>query len=105
MIGPQTTLILQRYTETSDLMGGFLKAWATVSSVTGFLEQISGDERLDALKRSVVSSHIFITEAFSTGDISPKDRFTYGSRVFTVVAVKDPSCAGYWLEIKLLENV
>ncbi len=76
---------IQVETLTSDGMGGFSSAWASVSGMSSVPAQImplSSKEQLDAMKlESVITNKIRIR--YRAG-ITSKHRIVFGSRIFNV---------------------
>jgi len=105
MIGPQTTMQLQRLTVTKDSDGSIIETWAALQNFTGGLHRSKGNERLGADRSIVYSTHVFYID-FPVGvTITEKDRFLYGTRVFDIVIVRNPANMNHHLEIELLEVV
>jgi head-tail adaptor len=107
MIGPPTSLILQRYTSTPDGNGGFVNTWAAVRTFTGLFLTLDGDETLDAMKQTVICSHKFIIDFPFGITINERDRFVnVGSTIiYNIVMVKDLANAHNWLSFKLKTNI
>lgn len=108
--GPQTSLTLKTKTETTDSAGSYTITWATVQTISGVLTQARGRESekyiyaRDSVGRLVAySTHVFFCEEPSS--ITAEDQFTYGTRTFEIVAIREPGNMNHHLEIDLLEIV
>ena len=76
MIGPKTTLILERIAKTVDSAGGWTETETTVKSgIKGVLSTIRGNERLSADKLSVVADFHFFMDYPKGYTITEKDIF------------------------------
>jgi len=104
MIGPSSTLYLQKFSSTVNSEGGVEDAWATVASLTGVIQKLEGKEALDALGLKVVSTHMFYLKyPFMKYSITEQDRFILGSRIFNIREIINPGEQNWFLEIKLQE--
>jgi len=103
MLGPKTELVLQKYTEVSDLMGGYTVVYQSIRKVKGVLIALRGSERFVTGKTEVFRTHKFVVD-FPIGiSITPKDKFVLGIRTFDIQVVADPAEVHRFLEIDLLE--
>lgn len=103
MIGPKTELVLQKYTEVSDGMGGFTKVWVSKRKMKGVLISLSGREQFVTGKTEVFRTHKFMVTYPIGITITEKDKFTLGARKFDIQVVVDPVETHRHLEIDLLE--
>jgi SPP1 family predicted phage head-tail adaptor len=103
MVGPKTTAQLKRITLTDDLMGGFIEGFSTIGEVNGTLVDVSGDERFDAMKQTVVATHkFFIDYPVNNLQITEKDRLIINSKEYYIKFVKNPFYANRFLTLTLL---
>ncbi len=102
VLGPKTTLILQRMTETVDSMGSYTDTWANVATFKGVMHAEWGNEMIEHKKKQVRVSHIFICDI---PDVMPteKDRFKDSSNQYYDILFAD-NVQGDHLEISLLRN-
>ena len=64
--------IIQSFTSTTNSYGGFTQVWGTTFSVSGYLRELRGDERLTADRKEVDSTHRVYCD---TVTITEKNRF------------------------------
>ncbi len=103
MIGPKTQLILQKYTEVKDDMGGYTFVFQSMRKMKGVLISLRGNEQFVTGKTEVFRTHKFVV-TFPIGiTITEKDRFTLGIRKFDIQVIVDPAETHRFLEIELLE--
>ncbi len=101
--GPKTQLVLQKFTEVPDGMGGVTETWQAMRKMKGVLISLSGREQYVTGKTEVFRTHKFVV-AYPIGiTITEKDRFTLGARVFEIQVVVDSAEQHRNLEIELLE--
>lgn len=92
-------VIIQRYDSIPNGVGGFKKEWVNHIDNYGFaLDQLSGDEFVQAEKTFPRSTHVLIGEV---ADITEKDRVLHGERVYTIRNVDNPMGLGRHLEVLL----
>jgi len=106
MRGPKVELELQKYSDTTDSMGGYSRKWYGARKIKGVLTGLSMDERVGADKETVYATHRFFCSVPPALSISSKDRFVIskgGQRIFDIKTVNDPTGQGRGLEIELLE--
>jgi head-tail adaptor len=97
-----STAIIQRYTLTSDGMGGYSEAWANVGTVTCDLWPINqrGDrEGVSNGGQPISKANWYVTVPFDT-TITAKDRVSIDSRTFEVIFVPNSES---WLTAKRVE--
>lgn len=92
-------VIVQRYLEKDDGIGGVEYGWEDVDEISGVLDQLSGDEILASDKLGELSSHIFII--FEMVDVKRGDRFIINDEIYNVTNVDNPNNLNRQLEIKL----
>ncbi len=92
-------VLVQRYEEKDDGMGGTDYKWEDKDKITGTLDQLSGDEILASEKIGELSSHIFII--FEMVDVRRGDRFIFNDEIYNVTNVDNPNNMNRQLEIKL----
>ncbi len=103
MIGPKSTLTLQKFTEVSDGMGGFVFVHQSVRKIKGVLTPLTGDERLITGKVEVFADYMFAIDYPKGLTITEKDRFILGIRKFDILLITDPAEQHRHLEIMLEE--
>ncbi len=103
VMGPKTQMILQRYTEVEDLMGGYTVVYQAHRKIKGVLTPLMGDERLVTGKVEVFADYRFIIDYPRGLTITEKDRFVLGVRVFEISLISNTAQQNIHLEIKLLE--
>lgn len=92
MIGPKTSLILKRYTETADSMGGKSHTYSTIKTIKGVLSTIRGDERLSADKLTVIADFNFYMDYPNGFTITERDKFysdSDGTRKFKIMYINN----------------
>lgn len=92
-------VIVQRYMEKDDGMGGIEYGWENIDEISGVLDQLNGDEILASDKLGELSSHIFII--FEMVDVKRGDRFIIDDEIYNVTNVDNPNNMNRQLEIKL----
>lgn len=92
-------VIVQRYSEMDDGMGGVEYGWEEIGQISGVLDQLDGDEVLASDKLGELSSHIFII--FKMEDVKRGDRFIINDEIYNVTNVDNPNNLNRQLEIKL----
>ena len=110
MIGPKTTLTVQRITIVADVLGaGGTESWTNLTTITGVLTNpkygYAGTERFSIKKDTVYTSHMFYCDVPSDVTVTEKDRFTYGTRVFNIMLIQNPGNMNHHLEFFLSEIV
>lgn len=102
MLGPKTTMILQKRTLVADNIGGYEETWKSKASFTGLLSLTKGEENTINNKTTVVSTHVFFID-YPKGDIIPeeRDRFLIGTTEYEILFVGNPGNCNHHLEIKL----
>jgi SPP1 family predicted phage head-tail adaptor len=96
------TLTLQRKTVTSDGQGGNIETWADVGNFRGRVSSLSADERVSMGKVNVFPTHKIFCDNL---DIIETDRILWGSYVFNITGILNPSEMYHHLEILVLEVV
>jgi len=83
------TVVIERYTRTSDGMGGFTQTWAAVGTVDGriYSRQIQGYET--ATGGQIVSLSAWYGTLPSGTDVMATDRLLYQTRTWEVVRVNN----------------
>lgn len=110
MLGPQTNMILQRVTETSDSLGGVSQSWINLRVISGVLTaggntsaRFVGAEKMMRDRPTATSMLVFFCDMPVGITITEKDRLVLGSRVFDIEAVYNPGNMNHHLEITLFE--
>ncbi len=96
-------MVLQKFTEVSDGMGGFVFVHQSVRKMKGVLTSLTGDERLITGKVEVFADYMFAIDYPLGLTITEKDRFILGIRKFDILLITDPAEQHRQLEIKLEE--
>jgi len=106
-VGPKKTLVLERYTETLDGMGGFSEDWRSLRSITGVFSIISDRERMMYGKKAEGASQKFMVDYPIGVTITAMDRFvsSNGQRIFEIVSREDPLEQHRMMIFFLTENV
>ena len=93
MIGRKTSLILERFTETTDSMGTPISSTGAgaVKTVKGVLSTIRGAERLSADKLTVIADYYFYCDYPKNYTITEEDRFSNstGGRNFKIIHINN----------------
>jgi SPP1 family predicted phage head-tail adaptor len=92
-------LTSQRYTETSNGMGGSTQTWTEHLSFEGVIDFMSGNEQKQAEQIGVVANHILLV--FEIIDIKENDRIYYNEKMYDVKFVDNPMNMDQHLEILL----
>ena len=95
---------VQKYTETSDAIGGFIETWATENLVWAKITPLSGKERDDADRTHSTTSHRITMRFYSPG-IVPRDRILWDSREFYITAVINPGERGCFTVLDVMEKI
>lgn len=85
-------LTLQTADEVEDGAGGVIRTWETLGQVWAAIEPVSSDDGMISDKRLGVVTHRITLR--HRADITLSHRFTLGTRVFTIRAVRDPDERG-----------
>jgi len=98
------TLVLQRYTETNDGMGGVTHAWADAGSFRARISPLNSQERLMQDKATATTTHRIYCDNI---DIFQDDRVKWSTDNFTIhfeiIGITNPSEAYHHLEIDVRE--
>ena len=106
MIGPKTTLTLERYsTPVSDSQGGATVSWYSVRAITGTLVTVDEREREFAGRIAADATHVFYIDYPIGITIQDKDRFRRLTRVFGIEGQKNKDQQNIRLRIFLKETV
>lgn len=105
--GPQTTLILQRVTETNSAQG-LSESWNAVTTITGVLTQSymtrnRSIEKFEGAKHTVIGRYTFYIDYPAGVTITEKDRFATSTRTFEILYVYNPGNKNQYLEIEVDE--
>ncbi len=96
-----TTLDLQRVTETADSVGGVTKSWASQGYVKARISSISSNERTVNDKIYTDATHKVFMDAV---DIREMDKLVWDSTwTFEVLGIVNPSEAYHHLEVYVRE--
>lgn len=106
-VGPKKTLVLERFTATSDDMGGFSHEWKSLRSISGVFSIISDKERMMYGKKAEGASQKFAIDCPIGVTITTADRFVSltGQRIFEIISQEDPLEQHRFVILLLTENV
>lgn len=100
------TIDHQRYTNTSDGMGGSTQTWASVGgALEGAVIPMTGDEILQAQRIKYEASHYVYLTYGDGSDIQPEDRLVFDSRTFAVIDPRNVAEADAVMKIMVKEGV
>lgn len=105
MVGPKVKVILEKYTQTTDIYGTFTETWESVRYISGVLSLSSGRERLMHNKTEVYSSHVFFCDWQKGITIDEKYRLRYDQREFDVLFIENPVAQNRLMKFYLDETV
>lgn len=90
MAFPESTIVIQRATFTSDGMGGFTEAWSNVGTVTGRIYPVNSRAFAEAEggAQLVSQTRWFLSAPVGT-DITAKDRIVFSGRTWEVTEVNN----------------
>jgi len=91
----------QTLSEMPDGGGGVTSAWANGIPFAGRLSILSASERLSADKITVFATHKLYCDGAEV--IGETQRILFGTRIFEVKAIQNPSAISHHLELTLLE--
>ncbi|WP_162880704.1 phage head closure protein [Paraliobacillus sediminis] len=91
--------VTQRYTTTSDGMGGEIYDYTNYLTIDGTLDKLSGDEVLASEKIGQISTHVFII--FEILDVKVTDRMIINEGIYAIKDVDNPNNLNRQLEITL----
>ena len=94
------TLVLQRYTEAADGMGGLVKTWADAGSFRARISPLTASERLMQDKTTSLTTHKIYCDNI---DIEHADRIRWNDVFFEVLGITNPSEMYHHLEIDARE--
>jgi len=94
--------VVIRKTRASDGQGGWGETWATVATITGRMRPASAAEATAAAQRQAQISHVLYCGPDT--NVARGDRVTGQERLWTVVAIREPSHAGHHLEVDCNET-
>ena len=95
-------LVLETATETPDGAGGSVRSFAVTATVWAAVTPIAARDVILAAAAGVTVTHQIIAR---TGlDITTRDRFTQGARVFRIVTVREQDSVGRFLVIEAEER-
>jgi hypothetical protein len=84
MRGAKTKLILERYRDVSDGMGGMTRVWERAIEISGVFYGGTGNENLTWMKTTHEESHRFMFKRMKGISPDEKDRFRLGARIFEI---------------------
>ena len=103
MRGAKTKLILERYRDVTDGMGGYTRTWDRTLEISGVFFGLSTNERTLYEKMTVESTHRFIYKSIKGVTVTEKDRFRLGSRVFEIKSAGVEDIRANWDVVDLKE--
>jgi SPP1 family predicted phage head-tail adaptor len=96
------TFTIERRTRTSDGQGGFTIGYTSLGTTEGRIRPASDREREIAAQEGREITHVLYVDADT--DIARGDRVTTDDLIVEVLGVREPSQAGYHLEVDCLER-
>ena len=96
-----STFSVARRTRASNGQGGWIESWPVMVSIEGRMRPASATEQVAAQQRQAKISHVLYVAG--AADVLRADRVSGESRLWDVIAVREPSHAGHHLEIDCLE--
>ncbi len=103
MIGPKTVMVLKKWTEVEDGMGGYTWVHQSIRKMKGVLTSLTGNERMITGKEEVFRTHKFMVDYPLGLTITEKDKFVLGIRTFDIQVVANTLEQNIQLQIDLLE--
>lgn len=102
--GRRTSLVtIERRGSMKDSAGQLVETWTTLRQEWGLVESVSGREYFNAsAERATVTHRI---KVYGGSGVAPRDRVTYGERVFDIKTVLDVDSRGTEQELMCLEVV
>lgn len=92
-------VMIQRYTKTSNGMGGWVETWADHLAYDGVIDQLSGNEIVSANQLAPASSHVLIGGYVE--DINESDRVLFNGKIYAIKNIDNPMNLNQHLEILL----
>jgi SPP1 family predicted phage head-tail adaptor len=92
-------VMIQRYSKTSNGMGGYIEEWTDYLPYEGVIDQLSGNEVISANQLAPSSTHILIG-AYVEG-IKESDRVSFDGKVYDIKNIDNPMNLNRHLEILL----
>ena len=96
------TLTLLRLTETADGQGGRTNTWADTGTFRGRVSVLSSAEKVSQDKVTSISTHKIFCDNMS---VLPDDRIQWGTVIFEITGIVNPSESYDHLEIYVRELV
>jgi len=96
------TLTLYTLAETDDGQGGVTSVWTSGGSFKGRISSLSSQERMSQDKVTSISTHKIFCDNMT---VNVDDRIYWGSVVFEITGIVNPSEAYHHLEIFVRELV
>jgi head-tail adaptor len=94
------TLTLQRITEADDNEGGRNQTPYDAGSFKGRIHPLNSSERLSQDKVLNATTHVIYCDNM---DVLPTDRIKWGTYIFDIIGIKNPSELYHHLEIECKE--
>jgi len=83
---------IQAFTSTTNSYGGFKQTWYTTLTVSGYMRELRGDERLTADRKEVDSTHRFYCNPLT---ITEKNRFIdMNNKIYDIRFAVDKDAGG-----------
>jgi SPP1 family predicted phage head-tail adaptor len=98
------TVAIQALTRSSDGMGGFTEAWATVSGAPtrAMIEAAPGSERWGYMRQVPGNTYRMVTRYFSGATAA--QRVQWDGKTYAILGVVDPDGGRRWLEYRLSDG-
>lgn len=109
MIGGNIKAEIQLKRINRNAIGEMVEEWSTDTTLSGFLDYVSGDSRYEMYQAKIQeSSHVFICDYVSLNpEIKPQNaRLSVGGTAYDITLIDNPMGLGRQLEIylKLVEG-
>lgn len=105
MVGPKVSMILQKYTDVADDMGGNTRTWYSKCMLSGSMVSLSGRERMAWGQVAEVSVYRFTTNYPIGFTITAKDRLNKDGRIFEILGVDNPGEQNRFIQLTIKEIV
>lgn len=96
-------ITIQSATEAQDAHGGTTRTWADVATVWGSIEPLRGREFMNAQQLQSEVTHRVQLRYYA--GVTTAYRLRFGTRLFNIVSVLNPSERNIELEIMAVESV
>lgn len=97
-------LTLQANTPTQDTFGGSISSWARTATVWASIDDVGllfGTERVSAAQVIAEGDHYIVMR--HRANVTTKQRFLWGSRIFEIVSIANPQAIDVELHLRCRE--